>query len=89
MSGAGELLDIVQITGRGDSLAGMTAEPAPYTIRRDGHLGATALSAFPPSLTAEHQTVLVGPLDRSALFGVLAQIEMLGPHLVELTRSDR
>ena len=36
-------------------------------------------------------TVLVGPLgDQSALFGVLAQIEALGLHLVELRQgSDR
>jgi len=69
----------------------MSAEPALYTIRIDGHLGATALSAF-PFLSAEQQaaqTVLVGYLDRSALYGVLAQMEMLGLELVELSRSDR
>jgi hypothetical protein len=66
----------------------MHAEPALYTIRVEGHLGATALSAF-PSLVAEHQvaqTVLVGYLDRSALYGVLSQMEMLGLDLVELVR---
>ena len=69
----------------------MNAEPALYTIRVDGHLGATALSAF-PSLAAEQDfahTVLVGRLDRSALYGVLAQMEMLGLDLVELSRSDQ
>ena len=69
----------------------MSAEPAFYTIRIDGHLGATVLSAF-PFLEAERQaaqTVLVGYLDRSALYGVLAQMEMLGLDLVELSRSDR
>lgn len=71
-------------------MAGMNAEPALYTIRVDGHLGATALLAF-PALAAERQpahTVLVGRLDRSALYGVLAQMEMLGLDLVELSRSD-
>ena len=69
----------------------MSAEPALYTIRIDGHLGATFLSAF-PLLTAEQQaaqTVLVGYLDRSALYGVLAQMEMLGLDLVELSRSHQ
>ena len=69
----------------------MNAEPAMYTIRIEGHLGATALSAF-PALTAEQQvtqTVLVGLLDRSALYGVLAQLEMLGLELVGLSRSDQ
>ncbi|MEY9932477.1 hypothetical protein ABH926_007128 [Catenulispora sp. GP43] len=66
----------------------MTAEPALYTLRIEGHLGATALSAF-PALTAERhatQTVLVGMLDSSALYGVLAQMEMLGLELVAVTR---
>lgn len=68
----------------------MNAEPALYTIRVDGHLGATALSAF-PSLAAEHQvaqTVLVGLLDHAALYGVLSQLEMLGLDLVEVRRAD-
>ncbi|WP_248959951.1 hypothetical protein [Sphaerisporangium perillae] len=68
----------------------MNAEPAQYTIRVAGRLGATALSAFPPSLIAEHRpdhTVLTGLLDRSALYGVLSQMEMLGLDLIELTRS--
>jgi hypothetical protein len=58
-----------------------------YTIRIRGQLGATALSAF-PSMVAElkgGETVLTGLLeDRSALFGVLAQIEVLGLELLEL-----
>jgi hypothetical protein len=68
----------------------MHAEPALYTIRVDGHLGTTVLSAF-PSLSAEQQvaeTVLVGFLDSSALYGVLAQLEMLGIDLVEVSRSS-
>ena len=58
-----------------------------YTIRIRGRLGATALSAF-PSMVSElkgSETVLTGSLeDRSALFGVLAQIEALGLELIEL-----
>ena len=58
-----------------------------YTIRIKGRLGTTALSAF-PSMTYElkgSETVLTGLLeDRSALFGVLAQIEALGLELLEI-----
>jgi hypothetical protein len=58
-----------------------------YTIRIRGRLGATALSAFPSMVSElkENETVLTGLLeDRSAVFGVLAQIEALGLELVEL-----
>jgi hypothetical protein len=62
-----------------------------YTIRIRGRLGATALSAF-PSMMSEldgGETVLTGSFeDRSALFGVLAQIEALGLDLLELRQSD-
>ena len=58
-----------------------------YSIRINGRLGATALSAF-PSMVSElkgSETVLTGLLeDRSALFGVVAQIEALGLELLEL-----
>jgi hypothetical protein len=58
-----------------------------YAIRIKGRLGATALSAF-PSMVSElkgGETVLTGLLeDRSALFGVVAQIEALGLDLLEL-----
>ena len=58
-----------------------------YTIRIKGRLGATALSAF-PTMTSElkgSETVLSGWLeDRSAVFGVIAQIEALGLELIEL-----
>jgi hypothetical protein len=58
-----------------------------YRIRIRGRLGATAVSAF-PSMAAESRdsdTVLTGSLkDRSALFGVVAQIEALGLELIEL-----
>ena len=58
-----------------------------YAIRVKDRLGATALSAF-PMMAAEVEggdTVLTGWLeDRSALFGVVAQIEALGLELLEL-----
>jgi hypothetical protein len=61
--------------------------PGLYTIRIKGRLGATALSAF-PTMEAEltgGETVLTGLLeDRSAVFGVLLQIEALGLELIEL-----
>jgi len=61
--------------------------PGLYTIRIRGRLGATALSAF-PSMVSElegSETVLTGLLeDRSAVFGVLGQIEALGLELLEV-----
>jgi hypothetical protein len=57
-----------------------------YTIRIRGHLGATVLSAF-PALAPQHHgahTVLTGLLDRSALYGVLAEVEALGLELLEV-----
>ncbi|MDT4924013.1 MAG: hypothetical protein QOG01_1726 [Pseudonocardiales bacterium] len=65
----------------------MAALPGLYTIRIRGQLGATALSAFPTMVSElkRGETVLTGPLeDRSAVFGVLAQIEALGLELLEL-----
>ena len=59
---------------------------ARYTIRIRGHLGAMVLSAF-PALVPQHygaDTVLTGLLDRSALYGVLAEVEALGLDLVEI-----
>ena len=65
----------------------MATPPGLYAIRIRGRLGATALSAF-PSMVSElrgGETVLTGLLeDRSALFGVLAQIEALGLDLLEV-----
>ena len=65
----------------------MASPPGLYTIRIKGRLGATALSAF-PTMEAElagGETVLTGLLeDRSAVFGVLLQIEALGLDLIEL-----
>jgi hypothetical protein len=63
-------------------------DPAPvlYVIRIHGHLGATVLFAF-PALAPQRDgadTVLTGHLDRSALYGVLAEIEALGLDLLEV-----
>jgi hypothetical protein len=61
---------------------------SPYAIRIAGHLGPTTLAAFPSMvsrLTGE-ETLLTGVLDRSALYGVLAEVEALGLDLVELRR---
>jgi hypothetical protein len=55
-------------------------------IRINGHLGATVLSAF-PALALQHHgahTTFTGLLDRSALYGVRAEIEAL-----ELARTPR
>jgi hypothetical protein len=67
---------------------GMDPAPAPYLIRINGHLGATMLSAFPALAPRQHgaHTVLTGLLDRSALYGVLAQIEALGLDLLEIRK---
>ena len=64
----------------------MDPEPALYIIRINGHLGATLLSAF-PAMAARSDgqcTVLTGLLDRSALYGVLAEIEALSLDLLEV-----
>jgi hypothetical protein len=64
----------------------MDPAPAPYMIRINGHLGATMLSAFPAMAPHHHgaHTVLTGLLDRSALYGVLAEIDALGLDLLEV-----
>jgi hypothetical protein len=64
----------------------MDPAPAWYVIRIHGHLGATVLSAFPALVPQHHgaHTVLTGLLDRSALYGVLAEVEALGLDLVEV-----
>ena len=65
----------------------MATPPGLYTIRLEGRLGATALSAFPTMVSELKggETVLTGLLeDRSAVFGVVAQIEALGLELIEL-----
>ena len=66
----------------------MDPAPCPYVIRINGHLGVTMLSAFPALAPQHHDahTVLTGLLDRSALYGVLAEIEALGLDLLELRK---
>jgi hypothetical protein len=66
----------------------MDPAAARYTIRIHGHLGATVLSAFPALVPQHHgaDTVLTGLLDRSALYGVLAEIEALGLDLLEIRK---
>ena len=67
----------------------MDPAPALYTIRIRGHLGATLLSAFPALASRQHGacTVLTGLLDRSALYGVLGEIEALGLDLLEVRQG--
>jgi hypothetical protein len=69
-------------------MAAWTPAPAHYTIRINGYLGATVLSAFPALAPHHHgaHTVLTGLLDRSALYGVLAEIEALGLDLLEIRK---
>jgi hypothetical protein len=64
----------------------MDPAPAWYVIEIRGHLGATLLSAFPALVPQPRgaDTVLTGLLDRSALYGVLAEVEALGLDLVEV-----
>ena len=64
----------------------MDPAPALYTIRINGHLGSMVLSAFPAMAPRRNgaDTVLTGMLDRSALYGVLAEIDALGLDLLEV-----
>jgi hypothetical protein len=66
----------------------MDPTPARYVIWINGHAGATVLYAFPALAWQWHgaHTVLTGLLDRSALYGVLAEIEELGLDLLEVRR---
>ena len=66
----------------------MDSARALYAIRIHGNLGATMLSAFPALAPQRHgaDTVLTGLLDRSALYGVLAEIEALGLDLLEIQK---
>ena len=64
----------------------MDTAPALYRIRVNGHLGAMMLFAFPAMAQRRDgaDTVLTGLLDRSALYGVLAEIDALGLDLLEV-----
>jgi hypothetical protein len=65
----------------------VATQPGLYAIRIKGRLGATSLSAFPTMApeVKDGDTVLIGLLeDRSAVFGVVAQIDALGLELLEL-----
>ena len=68
----------------------MDLVPALYTIRINGHLGAMMLSAFPAMVPQWRgaETVLTGLLDRSALYGVLAEIDALGLDLLEVRQLE-
>jgi hypothetical protein len=68
----------------------MDPAPALYTIRINGHLGAMMLSAFPAMVPqwCGAETVLTGQLDRSALYGVLAEIDALGLDLLEVRQLE-
>lgn len=70
---------------------GVTTMPGLYAVRIRGRLGPTALSAFPSMVSQlkESETVLTGLLqDRSAVFGVIWQIEGLGLELLELRHIE-
>jgi hypothetical protein len=66
----------------------MDPGPAHYLTRIKGHLDATALSTSPTVVSRRQgtETVLTGLLDRSALYGVLAEIGALGLDLLEVHR---
>jgi len=68
----------------------MDAAAVRYAIRIRGQLGATLLFAFPAMVSQwqDPDTVLTGCLDRSALFGVLAEVEALGLDLLEVRRMN-
>jgi hypothetical protein len=72
-------------------VTGARNDPPPYRyrIRVRGHLGETIRSAFPAlrARASGGDTVLTGSLpDRTALHGVLAEIEALGLELLEVRR---
>jgi len=74
---------LVMLNGRRMGLAS-----ARYTIRINGHLGATLLLAFPEMACERRgpETVLTGVLDQPGLYGVLAEIEALGLDLLEVRK---
>lgn len=64
----------------------MDSAPVLYVIRINGHLCETMLCAFPAMMPRRDgaDTLLTGLLDRSALYGVLAEIDTLGLDLIEV-----
>jgi hypothetical protein len=73
----------------GDNATVRGHEPKLYVIHVKGHLGAMSLGAFPEMVSQQRgpDCFLTGLLpDRSALFGILAQIEALGLELIEIRR---
>ena len=66
----------------------MDPAPGPYRILINGYLGATVLAAFPALAQQQHgaNTVLAGLLDRSPLYGELAEIEALGLALLKVRK---
>jgi hypothetical protein len=62
--------------------------PNLYAIRIGGHLSPTTLAAFPLMVSRLEggETLLTGVLDRSGLYGVLAEVEALGLDLIEIRR---
>ncbi len=69
----------------------MDSAAARYAIRINGHLGAMVLAAFPAMEPQRRgaDTVLTGLLDRSALYGVLDQIDALGLDLLEIRQLSQ
>jgi hypothetical protein len=69
----------------------MDSAAARYEIRINGHLGARVLAAFPAMAPQRRgtDTVLTGLLDRSALYGLLDQIDALGLDLLEIRLLTR
>jgi monoterpene epsilon-lactone hydrolase len=67
----------------------MGDDPVQYQIRVSGHLGPTLLEAFPALVPRRDgaETVLTGLLpDTAALYGILAEIEVLGLDLLEVRK---
>jgi len=68
-----------------------TSRPAAYEIRVRGHLGPAWSDWFTGlQVTVEDSgdTLLAGPLDQSALHGVLRRVRDLGVPLISVTRIE-
>ncbi len=86
MRPGGHLIPVMRVHLLAPDHGLMDPASAWYAIRINGHLGATVSSAFPALVPQRHgaHTLLTGLLDRSALYGVLAEIEALGLELLEV-----